>query len=491
MRAAALGGLARTDADTSSAVISGLDPDPHWSVRAALARRCGRLGAERAEPRLTVMLEDEDQRVIPRCCRASGARCAPAMPRRCSIERLRADDPVVRRRRPTGWRELKAAGAARRWSHALRARRTSDRHISWRARRFSARWLELDPAAARPLLDRALGDRDWAVRVRAAALLRGIDPAADRRRRCGRRRRRRCPSCSDLTGAVSRPTVSPMAYIDTEKGMNPDRARGARRAAHGGQLHLAGRRGFLGDIPFHRVVPDFVAQDGDPRGDGEGGPGYTIRDEINQRPYLRGTVGMALDWERHRRQPVLHHALAAAAPRRPLHGVRAGGRGHGRGRSAAAVGSDPDRAGVGRRDWMGGVTTSGSWPARSKKRGDRDAAPSIFRRWEALPLLRLLGLLGRLLAFFAIGLIPPFRLGYAEGGAAPPRCLCRLALSSRCRPSRLALRVRASRAPRARDHGEKVGQSRDETAPCKRLAYFFLLLGLLGRLLRLLRHCSS
>ena len=38
-------------------------------------------------------------------------------------------------------------------------------------------------------------------------------------------------------------------------------------------------------------------QDGDPRGDGEGGPGYTIRDELNERPYLRGTVGMALSWK--------------------------------------------------------------------------------------------------------------------------------------------------------------------------------------------------
>jgi len=43
-------------------------------------------------------------------------------------------------------------------------------------------------------------------------------------------------------------------------------------------------------------VADFVVQGGDNRGDGEGGPGYTIRDEINQRPYMRGTVGMALDW---------------------------------------------------------------------------------------------------------------------------------------------------------------------------------------------------
>ena len=57
------------------------------------------------------------------------------------------------------------------------------------------------------------------------------------------------------------------------------------------------RKGFFNGIAIHRVVPDFVVQDGDPRGDGEGGPGFTIRDEINQRPYLRGTVGMALDWQ--------------------------------------------------------------------------------------------------------------------------------------------------------------------------------------------------
>jgi len=54
------------------------------------------------------------------------------------------------------------------------------------------------------------------------------------------------------------------------------------------------RKGFFDGVAIHRVVPDFVVQDGDPRGDGEGGPGYTIRDELNERPYLRGTVGMAL-----------------------------------------------------------------------------------------------------------------------------------------------------------------------------------------------------
>jgi cyclophilin family peptidyl-prolyl cis-trans isomerase/HEAT repeat protein len=45
---------------------------------------------------------------------------------------------------------------------------------------------------------------------------------------------------------------------------------------------------------WHRVVPNFVLQDGDPRGDGSGGPGYSIRDEVNRLRYTRGALGMAL-----------------------------------------------------------------------------------------------------------------------------------------------------------------------------------------------------
>jgi cyclophilin family peptidyl-prolyl cis-trans isomerase len=45
---------------------------------------------------------------------------------------------------------------------------------------------------------------------------------------------------------------------------------------------------------WHRVVPNFVLQDGDTRGDGGGGPGYAIRDEINRIRYDRGVLGMAL-----------------------------------------------------------------------------------------------------------------------------------------------------------------------------------------------------
>jgi cyclophilin family peptidyl-prolyl cis-trans isomerase len=46
-------------------------------------------------------------------------------------------------------------------------------------------------------------------------------------------------------------------------------------------------------VTFHRVIPGFVAQAGDPTGTGSGGPGYTIKDEVNSAKFLDGTIGMA------------------------------------------------------------------------------------------------------------------------------------------------------------------------------------------------------
>jgi cyclophilin family peptidyl-prolyl cis-trans isomerase/HEAT repeat protein len=60
------------------------------------------------------------------------------------------------------------------------------------------------------------------------------------------------------------------------------------------QLTRLARAGFFNGLTFHRVVPDFVVQGGDPRGDGEGGPGFTLPCEVSPLRYRRGTVGMAL-----------------------------------------------------------------------------------------------------------------------------------------------------------------------------------------------------
>ncbi len=53
-------------------------------------------------------------------------------------------------------------------------------------------------------------------------------------------------------------------------------------------------KGYFDGLLFHRVVPDFVIQGGDPMGSGWGGPGHTIRCEYNQVDYERGVLGMAL-----------------------------------------------------------------------------------------------------------------------------------------------------------------------------------------------------
>ena len=57
-------------------------------------------------------------------------------------------------------------------------------------------------------------------------------------------------------------------------------------------LKLA-RDGFYDGVIFHRVIPDFMIQGGDPTGTGSGGPGYTFEDEFNERKVVRGALAMA------------------------------------------------------------------------------------------------------------------------------------------------------------------------------------------------------
>jgi cyclophilin family peptidyl-prolyl cis-trans isomerase len=96
--------------------------------------------------------------------------------------------------------------------------------------------------------------------------------------------------------ALVSPAFSPQAYLDTNRGRVQIELDviNAPQTTH--NFITLARRGYFNGVALHRVVPNFVVQGGDPGGDGEGGPGYAIRDELSDLPYLRGTVGMALSW---------------------------------------------------------------------------------------------------------------------------------------------------------------------------------------------------
>ena len=80
------------------------------------------------------------------------------------------------------------------------------------------------------------------------------------------------------------------------------------------------KKGFYDGLTFHRVVPDFVVQGGDPKGNGTGGPGYTIKAEFNKQKHVRGAVAMARSQPPTRRAASSTSARVRAAPRRPVHG---------------------------------------------------------------------------------------------------------------------------------------------------------------------------
>ena len=103
-------------------------------------------------------------------------------------------------------------------------------------------------------------------------------------------RRWLAPALASASGGVTNPHVT----LETDRGtLDIELLPAEAPLTVAAFLDLVSRRYFDG-TRWHRVVPNFVVQDGDPRGDGWGGPGFAIRDEINPVRYETGTVGMAL-----------------------------------------------------------------------------------------------------------------------------------------------------------------------------------------------------
>ncbi len=290
VRAAAMGALARADPDTFTATLSGLDADADWTVRAAQATALGGLAPEQGLARLTSMLADEDRRVVPAVVAALVTSKAPGA-ERSIVPLLGSPDIGVRAAAARGLADLNAVSAVPAVRAAYEAASSESTYVARAALLGSLG--RLDPDGAKFFAQQALRDQDWAMRVRAAELLRQVGAAdAQPERPAVSLRSREHPEWASLAS----PQFSPHAYVETDRGVIEIELAVLDAPLTAANFVALARKGFYDGLPLHRVVPDFVVQGGDPRGDGEGGPGYSLRDEINQRPYLRGTVGMALDW---------------------------------------------------------------------------------------------------------------------------------------------------------------------------------------------------
>ena len=239
---------------------------------------------------MTELTKDGDTRVQSAALRALAAVGSPDLAPRL-FEALEAQDFVVRATAAELIGDAKPAGGVARLSAAY-GKGDGDAIYTARAAALAA-LAKYGTDDAKAVLRRGLDDKSWPVRWRAAELLRSL---------------------GEVTAAPSGPAPlrDPVSYFESPKLLHPTFSPHAFLETRAGTIEIElnlveapvtsqafvdlAKLGFFNGLRIHRVVPNFVVQGGDPRGDGEGGPGFTIMDELSPLPYLRGSVGMALDW---------------------------------------------------------------------------------------------------------------------------------------------------------------------------------------------------
>lgn len=296
MRVATMTSAARLDPEAFLLLVSGIALDKDWSVRAALAGILAPLDPERVRALISELANDADPRVQAPALEALARVGSPDLNERI-LKALDAPDFNVRATAAGLVAEKKIPGGVARLAAAYK-RGLSDANESARGAALEAlaelaqdkAIAEFGKDAAAPTLRDALNDADWSIRLKAAGLLKKVGESAEPARPAPQR----FPADYFESPALLRPQYSPHAFIETKYGtieleLNVVEAPMAAQSF----ISLA-RKGYFNGMKIHRVVPNFVVQAGDDRGDGAGGPGYTLRDELSPMPYVRGTVGMAL-----------------------------------------------------------------------------------------------------------------------------------------------------------------------------------------------------
>jgi peptidylprolyl isomerase len=289
MRAAAFAAAARLDPEGFLLVFSGFEPDREWSVRAALATVLGTLPPDRVRGALQDLAADQDGRVQGPALEALARVGAPDLTARL-FAALEAPDFAVRATAARLVGAARPAGGAERLEKAYARGESDATHVA-RASALAA-LARYGLAVARPVLTQALRDRDWPVRLQAAALLRSLGDGAAEPARPATVRHAVEFFESD---ALLHPPFAPHAFLETSVGTIEIELDMSDTPLASLTFMELSRAGFFNGLRVQKLAPALGVQAGDPRGDGFGGPGYAIRDELGPRPFVRGTVGLATD----------------------------------------------------------------------------------------------------------------------------------------------------------------------------------------------------
>ena len=269
-----------------------------WHHVANYAQGLGAVGGDRAKKELLDILAGRrfgsvDARAVPDVITALG-KLKPEGLEQILIDQLSAKDFVVRATAASLVAEMYAPSQSELSFKALDAAlkaSASDTDVDARLAILDALSKYKRPRTL-DLLSGALQDPSYVVRRRAAELLEAADAGTFLKQTLPAVKGRRPGFYDHLEALMRQP--NPIAVISTEKGDVR-----LELLAHEAPMTVdnfveLSRKNYFDGTVFHRVVPNFVVQGGDPRGDGNGGPGYQIRCEINEVAYDRGVVGMAL-----------------------------------------------------------------------------------------------------------------------------------------------------------------------------------------------------
>lgn len=291
VRLAAISALPEFDKRESGKRMDEFIADTDWRIRAAVANTYGILGDRRSEKQLRQLLSDADDRVKEAAIEALGNYEIDRNLDLIKAAMLGASDFVVRSTAADVMGKSKSPAAMQLLIEAA-GNVDSTENIDFCRSLVSALGNFVDSADAGRQAAAAimpfLTYRDRIVRQDAASALgafapNDLDPgkfdvALD---------------SEYLQFIIELRDEEPVAVIATTRGeidLSLDPINAPRTVAN---FVTLARRGFYDGLSFHRVVQDFVVQGGCPRGDGWGGPGYMIREEINPTRFEAGTIGMA------------------------------------------------------------------------------------------------------------------------------------------------------------------------------------------------------